>query len=94
LAIGDKALNDGDLELTVRVFLFAWAIVEQVGFDSDRIAECGFMEPQDETYRAIAAQALAATEQAPDGWAVVERTISAPTTKAQLQIGLRDLLKK
>lgn len=92
-AIGQRALENGDLELTAWVFLFAYVMTEQVAFDADVIARCGFREPSDESYRAIAAHALAAADRAPDGWSLVERTSSAPTTKAQLQTGLRRMLQ-
>ena len=47
---------------------------------------------QDQTYHQIASQALAAADQAPQGWTVVERAIAPPTTKEDLQTGLRGLL--
>jgi len=90
--IGHKALESGDLELTVWVFLFAYVMVEQVGFDANITARCGFREPGDQTYHQIASQALAAADQAPQGWTVVERAIAPPTTKEDLQTGLRGLL--
>jgi hypothetical protein len=69
-------------------------MVEQIAFDSEIAIRCGFAAPSDGTYRDIAKLALAAADSAPEGWSVVERATTAPTTKSQLQTGLRSMLDR
>lgn len=81
LAIARAANRDGDHELAVQVFFFAWTIQNQVTFDIDVTGKVGFERPSPETFKAIAAEALAAATAAPPDFVVVERAIQAPVPR-------------
>ena len=60
LAIARKANENGDYELAVGLFFFAWAIQNQVTFDMNVAGQVGFEQPTPETFRAIAALRISA----------------------------------
>jgi hypothetical protein len=65
----------------VQVFFFAWTIQNQVTFDINVTGEVGFEKPSAETFRAIAAEALAAATAASPDFVVVERSIQPPVPR-------------
>ncbi len=81
LAIAKAANQVADYELAVQVFFFAWTIQNQVTFDMNVTGEVGFEKPSVETFRAIAAEALAAATEAPPDFVVVERSIRPPVPR-------------
>jgi hypothetical protein len=81
LAIAKAANQVADYELAVQVFFFAWTIQNQVTFDMNVTGEVGFEKPSVETFRAIAAEALAAATEAPPDFVVVERSIQPPVPR-------------
>ena len=92
LAIAKKANELGDHELVLHVFFFAWTIQNQVTFDMNVTGEVGFEKPSTETFRAIAAEALAAATAAPADFAVVERAIQPPVPRAAIMSGTSQLV--
>ena len=92
IEISKKANEIRDYELAARVFFFAYTMMNQVTFDADVSAACGFAHPSDESYREIARQALIAANHAPDGFSVVERSNASPVGQQTLQFGLAQLL--
>lgn len=92
LAIAKKANEVGDYELAVRVFFFAWTIENQVTFDMNVSGLVGFQKPTNDTYKAIASEALAAATAAPADFSVVERSIEAPVPRAGILQGTSQLL--
>lgn len=81
LAIARAANQVADYELAVQVFFFAWTIQNQVTFDINVTGEVGFEKPSAETFRAIAAEALAAATAASPDFVVVERSIQPPVPR-------------
>jgi hypothetical protein len=81
LAIARAANQVADYELAVQVFFFAWTIQNQVTFDMNVTGEVGFEKPNVDTFRAIAAEALAAATEAPPDFVVVERSIQPPVPR-------------
>ena len=81
LAIARAANQVADYELAVQVFFFAWTIQNQVTFDINVTGEVGFEKPSAETFREIAAEALAAATAASPDFVVVERSIQPPVPR-------------
>lgn len=92
ISIAEKAVEVGDFELAVRVFFFAWTVQDQVTFDMNSSAEVGFGTPAPEVFKEIASAANTAAICAPDEFAVIERTGSAPVTKATILSGTNQIL--
>jgi hypothetical protein len=87
IAIASKARENGDNELSVHLFFFAWAMKNQVTFDMNVTGTIGFEKPRDSIFAAIAKEAHTAATALPEGFTIVERAISEPVTRETILLG-------